>query len=185
MRAGNLDVIIILSLDRLARRARLVLDLVDELNKHNVALVSCKESLDTTTAQGQFVITMFAALAQLERDLISERTVAALAERNKINGNIGGRVPFGYVRIASGVEIEPVAAETVRLIFAMRKRGLTLRDIASALNEQKRMPPYSTLKWHHTGVREILLNRDAYRGGRRGTSAIKWPIILKTRAVNK
>jgi DNA invertase Pin-like site-specific DNA recombinase len=79
VRSGTVAAVIILSLDRLGRETRLVLDLVEEFSRHGVALVSCKESLDTTSPQGQFVLTMFAALAQLERDLISERTKAALS----------------------------------------------------------------------------------------------------------
>jgi DNA invertase Pin-like site-specific DNA recombinase len=46
----------------------MVLDLVDELTRHGVTLVSCKETWDTGTPQGQFVLTVFAALGQLERD---------------------------------------------------------------------------------------------------------------------
>ena len=67
LRAGRVDAVIVLSLDRLTRKSLLVLDLVDELRRRDVALISCKEALDTATPQGQFVLTMFAALRSEER----------------------------------------------------------------------------------------------------------------------
>jgi site-specific DNA recombinase len=178
VRAGNVDAVIILSLDRLGRKTRLVLDLVEELARHRVALVSCKESLDTTSPQGQFVLTMFAALAQLERDLVSERTKAALTERSKQNGDAGGRMPYGYVRVESGVVVDVEAIPTIKFIFNARKRGDSLRDIAAKLNERSIVGPRGGV-WHHTSVKEVLANRDAYMGRPRGLSDVRWPAVLK------
>jgi site-specific DNA recombinase len=177
--AGNLDAVIILSLDRLGRETRLILDLVAQLTERAI-LVSCKESFDTTTPQGQFVLTIFAAFSQLERDLISQRTAAALHERSKRDGNIG-RLPYGSVRTPDGVAVDPVAAAVVQHIFALRQCDLSLRAIAADLNQQGHRPPYSSTRWHHTGVREIILNLDAYRGGNRGASAQRWPLLFQTK----
>lgn len=63
-----------LSLDRLDRKTRIVLDPVDHLTAAGAQLVSCKESLDTSTPTGHFVVTPFGALSQLERDRLVERT---------------------------------------------------------------------------------------------------------------
>src|SRR5689334_7380029 len=52
---GQIDAVIVLALDRLGRRTRIVLDLVDQLAAASVDIVSCKESLDTTTPAGRFV----------------------------------------------------------------------------------------------------------------------------------
>src|SRR5260370_2125421 len=77
--AGQVNAVIVLSLDRLGRQVRMVLDLVEVFRRAKVELVSCKESLDTATPPGKFLLVMFPALAELDRDLISERTIAALA----------------------------------------------------------------------------------------------------------
>lgn len=183
VRSGELRAVLILSLDRLARKTRLVLDLVEAFTYHNVALVSCKESLDTATPQGQFVLTMFAALAQLERDLIAERTSAALAERNKRDGNTGGRVPYGYQRTAEGVIIDADAAAVVLRIFALRRRGLSLRAVAESIGRERPIGPRGG-QWHHTSVREILANEPAYLGGERGASTLRWPAILSKRTTH-
>ncbi len=178
VRAGEVDAIIILSLDRLGRRTRLVLDLVEEFTRHGVSLVSCKESLDTTTPQGQFVLTMFAALAQLERDLIAERTRAALAEHDRRDGEKGGRLPYGYRRTPAGPAIHRGQAHWVREIYRLRELGLSLRAIAERMQERGAPVPRGGARWHHTSVREILANREAYKGGQRGASSLRWPTIL-------
>lgn len=70
-----------------------------ELNELGVELVSCKESLDTSSPAGRFVLTMFAALAQLERDNIVQRTTDGRNQRGRIDGERGGRVPMEYKRV--------------------------------------------------------------------------------------
>lgn len=188
IRAGNIDAVIILSLDRLGRKTRLVLDLVEELTGAGVSLISCKESLDTGTPQGQFVLTMFAALAQLERDITVQRTTDALAERGKIDGEKGGRIPYGYrrvfeireeKRVSTGVEIDEEKAKVVRRIFAMDRRGLSLREIADRLNRDHVSGPRGG-RWFASSINAVLQNAPAYRGGKRGASNVRWPVILKS-----
>src|SRR6516225_3587084 len=108
-----------------------------------------------TPPQGQFAITLFAALAQLERDMIGERTSAALQERWRRDGNIG-RIPFGFQRTDTGVVIDDMAAVTVRRIFQLARRGLSLRAIASALNALGVPSPRTGRAWHHSSVRAVL-----------------------------
>lgn len=180
VRAGQVDAVIVLDLSRLARRTLLVLDLVDELRRRDVAFVSCKEQLDTASPQGQFVLTMFAALAQLERDLIAERTTAALAELGRTTGDRGGRIPYGYLRTEERVRVDPAAAGFVRRIFSARRRGESLRDIATKLNAAGVVSPLGGA-WRHTTVAGILANRAIYAGGKRADSELRWPAILGKR----
>jgi len=177
--AGEIDAIIVLALDRLARKTRLVLELVETLTLARVALVSVKENWDTSTPQGQFVMTMFAALGQLERDTIVERTTAGRNERGKRDGERGGRVPMGYQRIGDGVVIvEAQAAALVRLIFGLRSDGLTLQAIADRLNANGVPTRHGGKRWQPATVAAILTNVDAYTGGLRSDSPARWPAIL-------
>ena len=183
VRAGKVDAVIVLSLDRLGRRTQIVLSLVETFNTAGVNLVSCKESLDTSSAQGQFVLTMFAALSQLERDLIAQRTRDALAELDRTTGDRGGRIPYGYVRSADALaRVHPDAAAIVRRIFALHRRGESLRQIAQRLNDSGAPAPRGGDTWRHTSIAEILANRAAYLGGQRGASARRWPAILGKQA---
>ena len=67
------DTVYVESFSRLARSTRDLLEIVEELTSKGVQFVSLKESMDTSTPQGQFVLTMFGAMAQLERDTILQR----------------------------------------------------------------------------------------------------------------
>lgn len=183
--AGDIDAVIILALDRLGRKTALVLDLVERLNNYGVAVVSCKESLDTTTPQGQFVLTMFAALAQLERDTIVERTTSGRDARGRVDGEKGGRIPLGYRRIfengqAVGVEVadDTEAPSVVRKIFAMRKQGDSLRAIATYLNEHGYDTGKGGVQWYASSVKQVLDNKAIYAGGPRGASNKQWPALL-------
>ena len=68
------DKVICSDISRIARNTRDLLTIIDELQKKGVAFQSLKESIDTSTPQGQFMLTVFGALAQLERDCIRQRT---------------------------------------------------------------------------------------------------------------
>jgi site-specific DNA recombinase len=168
--SGIINAVIVSALDRIGRRALFILNFVDA-TKDSIQLVSCKESLDTSTASGRFVLTMFAALAEMERDTISERTVAALDARYSRDGIKSGLPPYGYEHEYSpkngkDISINAQKAENVRTIYALRSEGLTLRAIALQV-------PVS-----FNTVKRILDNEAAYRGGVRGDSQQTWPIIL-------
>lgn len=73
------DVLYVESFSRLARSTRDLLEIVDELKQKNVTFVSQKESIDTDTPQGQFMLTVFAAMAELERSQIRQRQAEGIA----------------------------------------------------------------------------------------------------------
>jgi DNA invertase Pin-like site-specific DNA recombinase len=73
------DTIVVWRLDRLARSLRNLLDLVETLTDRGVHLRSLTESIDTSSASGRMVLSVFGALAEFERSLIVERTQAGMA----------------------------------------------------------------------------------------------------------
>lgn len=80
------------SISRIARNTKDLLNIIDELNKKQVDFVSLKENIDTTTPQGQFMLTVFGAIATLERDCILQRQAEGIAEAKK-RGVYKGRKP--------------------------------------------------------------------------------------------
>ena len=84
------DTIVVAKLDRLGRSVAHLVDLAARLDRGGVALRSLSEQIDTSTAAGRFMVHMLAALAQMERDLIRERTIAGLAAA-RARGRVGGR----------------------------------------------------------------------------------------------
>lgn len=73
------DTIVIWKLDRLGRSLHHLVKIVNDLNNQNVGLVSLNDPIDTTTAQGRLMFNVFASLAEFERDVIYERTIAGIA----------------------------------------------------------------------------------------------------------
>lgn len=85
------DVLVVWRLDRLGRSLKHLIDIVEHLQARGVGLRSLQDGvIDTTTASGQLIFALFSALAQFERNLISERTRAGLAATRK-RGRKGGR----------------------------------------------------------------------------------------------
>lgn len=84
------DTLVIWKLDRLARSLRQLIDTVEDLGTRKVGLRSITESVDTTTSGGKLVFHMFGALAEFERGIIRERTMAGL-QAAKSRGRSGGR----------------------------------------------------------------------------------------------
>lgn len=183
--AGKLDVLIFAAIDRLARKASLLLALWDSFEAAGIAIVAVRERVDTSTPVGRLMRTMIAAIAEFDRDSIVERTTAGRDERGKVDGDKGGRVPLGYTRTPDGaIVIDPQAAAVVRRIFAARQMKTTLKRIANELNAdgiapaRQRQQRYSGAKWYASTVQSVLHNEKAYKGGKRGQSPVRWPAIL-------
>jgi len=87
------DVVIVESIDRLARCVKDLLEIVEKLKNKNVQFISIKENIDTNTPTGKFCLTLFGSLAELERDTIRERQKEGIALA-KQRGVYKGRAPM-------------------------------------------------------------------------------------------
>ncbi len=83
------DSLVVVRLDRLGRSLRELIDSVATLNKRRINLVSLEEKIDTSSATGELVFHVFAAIAQFERRLISERTRDGLKSARKQGRTLG------------------------------------------------------------------------------------------------
>jgi DNA invertase Pin-like site-specific DNA recombinase len=77
-------------IDRLGRSVPHLVATVGDLTARGIQFRSLTESIDTTTAGGELIFTIFAALAQMERRILSERTRAGL-DAARVRGRVGGR----------------------------------------------------------------------------------------------
>ncbi|MDC0763510.1 recombinase family protein [Brevibacillus sp. AG] len=84
------DVLIVYKLDRLGRSTFKLLELTSEFEKKGIEFVSITDGIDTTTPVGKFFFRMMASIAELERDIIVERTQAGL-KAARARGRVGGR----------------------------------------------------------------------------------------------
>lgn len=84
------DTLVVWKLDRLGRSLKHLIQVVNDLNKRGVFLRSVRENIDTSSSGGKLTFHLFGALAEFERDIISERTKAGLLAA-RARGRIGGR----------------------------------------------------------------------------------------------
>jgi DNA invertase Pin-like site-specific DNA recombinase len=84
------DALVVTKLDRLARSTVQAITMADELRERGIELVSIRNNIDTTTAQGRAFYSVIATFAELEREIIRERTSAGLATA-RARGRTGGR----------------------------------------------------------------------------------------------
>jgi len=102
--------LVVWRLDRLARSTSELLKISDELQSRQVALRSLNEALDTSTASGKLIFTVFAAMAEFERNVIRERTMAGLRSA-KEKGRRGGRkqkLTAAKIRMARTLLADPM-----------------------------------------------------------------------------
>ena len=88
LRSG--DTLVVWKLDRLGRSLKHLIDVVNSLNKRGVFFKSIRENIDTSSSGGKLTFHLFGALAEFERDIIRERTMAGLAAA-RARGRVGGR----------------------------------------------------------------------------------------------
>ena len=116
------DTVIVESISRFARNTRDLLDLVEQLTAKQVEFVSRKEAIDTTTPTGKFMLTVFAAVAELEREYILQRQREGIAIA-KQQGKYRGRPPKVYP------DFERIAARwqkgEITAVQAMKMLGMS------------------------------------------------------------
>ena len=86
------DTVIVESISRFARNTKDLLDLVEQLTEKGVEFVSQKEAIDTATPAGRFMLTVFAAVAELERSYLLDRQKEGITQA-KAQGKYKGRKP--------------------------------------------------------------------------------------------
>jgi site-specific DNA recombinase len=154
--------IVAMKLDRIARNVRDFLSIVDELSAAHCDLVLVKESFDTSTPHGRFALTMFAAMAELEASTITERVMTGKAQKASEGGYNGSRCPLGYKYDNGAFTVDSSASYWVREIFTRFVAGQGLSRIADDLNAAGAVTAKGG-KWYAGTVRYIL-NNGIYAG---------------------
>ena len=113
------DTLVVWKLDRLGRSVKDLVELVGDLEKRGVHFRSLTDAIDTSTPAGRFFFHVMASLAQMERELMIERTRAGL-DAAKAAGRVGGRKP----------KMTPTKIKSARQLL---DSGALPKDVASAL----------------------------------------------------
>ena len=118
------DTLVIESYSRLARSTRDLVLIVEQLNAKDVNLISSKENIDTNTPQGRFMFTIFAGLAEFERECTLQRQAEGIAEARK-KGLYKGRKPKPYDEKQLRIECEKWRREEQTATAIMRKLDMS------------------------------------------------------------
>lgn len=133
---GKIDVIVVWKLDRLVRSLRDLMNTHAFLEKHRVRLHSVTEQFDTASSFGRFNFRNVASAAELERDLIAERSRLGRMSQAINCRWPTQRPPLGYRLLADReLAIDEDEAALVRSIFASYVRGVALTEISRRLGE--------------------------------------------------
>lgn len=125
MRSG--DELIVWKLDRLGRSLTHLVLIVQKLLDRGIGLKSLNDPIDTTSSQGRFVFNLFASLAEFEREIIRERTLAGLKSA-RARGRKGGRKPG----LSDYAEKTAIAAEVLYM-----EKSLSIDEICMKLSISK------------------------------------------------
>jgi DNA invertase Pin-like site-specific DNA recombinase len=119
------DTVVVWRLDRLGRSLKHLIQIVEDLAEAGVGFKSLTEGMDTTTSGGKLIFSIFGALAEFERSLIRERTMAGLASA-RARGRVGGRPPV----------MTPDKVKVARQLY--KAKELTVEEIAKTIGVSRK-----------------------------------------------
>lgn len=168
VRAGEVDTVVVLKLDRFSRDRAHLFDWLAEFARLRVAFVSVTEAFDTSTAHGDAMVGMLGVFAQMERRVIADRTRAGLEARLRAGGWGGGdNAPYGYRIVGQDreahLEVDPHEKRLIETaVSLLLDQGLTSGQAAARLNAMGLTPRQAAL-WTSQNLRN-LLRRNQFDG---------------------
>lgn len=134
--AGQVDAVGLYDLSRLGRNVQESLTFIAWLRERGVTVVSTKEQIDDSPT-GQFMLTQFLALAQLQGDQIGQRWAEIIEARARAGIQHGSTPPIGYRRVDKRLVKHPSEANAVTLAFARYAAGWTVSNVAQAMTRAR------------------------------------------------
>lgn len=137
---GEADVLVVAKLDRLSRSVLDFAGIMETANKEGWSVAVLDLGVDTSTTNGKLIMHVMIALAQWEREMIGDRTKAALKAVRARGTKIGRKAGVGK--------------DTLQLIGALRRSGLSWQKVANSL-EREGVDTGQGGKWHAATVRKL------------------------------
>src|SRR5688572_4639014 len=163
--AGQIETVIIPSLDRLSRDVRLAENLFWEFQQHGIRIfIADMPNYDGQDRKDVLIRQIREAIAEENRKDIIERLWKGRQERIRRGLCPGGNIPYGYQRNGNGFVAHEGEAEIVRMIFDLANQGLLASKITAALNE-KSLVRRNGKPWTRRQISGILRRKEIYEHG--------------------
>ena len=133
---ADVDYVIVFKLSRFGRNAADILSTLQRMQDHGVNLICVEDGIDSSKDSGKLVISVLAAVSEIERENILNQTMAGRREKARQGKWNGGQAPYGYVIERGELKVVPEAAEHVKLIYQMYLDGLGMANIANRLTDR-------------------------------------------------
>ena len=184
--AGEAEVLLATKVDRVGRSAAVILDIASRVRKAGGELVTQDARFDATP-MGLFTLTMFAGMAELERNNIRERTKSGAVRRAQEGVQPQrSRSPFGlhvitkadkerglYPDDAAGSYVLTAAAPVVAEMFSRYAGGQSLREVCRWLNDTGVQTQFGGEYWRPSQLKKVLVN-PAYQGTATYGKTARW-----------
>ena len=158
-KAGKINTVIALKLDRISRSIYDWENLLTTSEKYGFDLICANDDINTTTANGKMITRIMMSVSQNEIERTSERTKIGLSGAIK-QGHIPARAPLGYKHENKLLVPDPLTKDIVVRIYNMYFEGKTYFNIATIFNEEKVL---GKTNWKDTGILRIIAN-EIYKG---------------------
>ena len=173
IKAGDVDVLIVTKMDRLARSLKLLLELWDTIESYGATVVVIEESIDTSTSVGRLIRNVLGSIAEFERDTILARTMAGkrakVARDEVLRTRASAPYAYHYVRrdkinhtggeLAIIEELRPTALR----IFELVAGGMSTIKVAELLTREGVRTQKGLTTWHFSTIKQII-NNPTYMG---------------------
>ncbi len=174
------NVIVFYKLDRLGRKLHVISNIIQNLVKLKVNPIFVEDNIDTTTDDGMFMFNIMASISIRELTVIKSRLYNGYITRKSLDGNIGGRLPYGYSRINKKISINENHVVIIKFIFNLIENNISLNKIAKILNDGNIETSSGKGKWYCQTIKRISNNKNKYNGTElinNNDNMIYWPII--------
>lgn len=157
-RLGKDVAVIAYKLDRIFRNTVECLSTIERWEKRGVSVHFIDlggQAVDTRSATGRFVLTILAAVAEMERNQLGERTSAALQQKKRNGEYTGGNVPYGYRNGDGNLREDEREQTAIAIAKSLHRAGMSLRKIGETLILQG-FPPRSGFRWYASQIRLLV-----------------------------
>ena len=155
---GKCDGVIVYSLSRFSRNTMDTLSSIEKMNQKGITFHSLSESIDTSSPNGRFFLTILSSLSQLEREITSQRVTDVLKGLKTTNKPYSNDL-YGFDKVEGNLVENETEQKMLRKILKMDKLGYSITEIVKYLNQKGYQTKRGGKKFYYNTVDYILKSK--------------------------